>query len=124
MEVTKEDFPSFSKGTKQLIFWFLLVNGAAIEASSSERETPISAVLSAIQSFAPSPHIKTANFSFLNPSTKSALCSGAIRANTLPCKRMILKISLYILKYSLPVSKNFCLNIDNCSNVFPVIAIT
>jgi len=37
----------------------LLVNGAAIDASASERLIPASAYLSAAQSLAPSPHIPT-----------------------------------------------------------------
>ena len=36
-----------------------LVNGAAMLASASDRDKPMSAVLSALQSFAPSPHIPT-----------------------------------------------------------------
>ena len=64
-----------------------------MEASSSDKDTPILAHLKAMQSLAPSPHIKTSNFSFLNPSTRSALCSGAILAKTLPCKSITLNIS-------------------------------
>jgi hypothetical protein len=37
------------------------VNGAAIEASVSEREMPISAFFRAAQSFAPSPHMPTSS---------------------------------------------------------------
>ena len=42
----------------------LLVNGAAIEASASERLIPASAYFKAVQSFAPSPHIPTLSFKF------------------------------------------------------------
>ena len=38
---------------------FLDVNGAATLASVLHRETPVSAVFNAAQSFAPSPHIPT-----------------------------------------------------------------
>jgi hypothetical protein len=41
----------------QEISWILDVKGAAIDASASLKEMPTSAVLSAPQSFAPSPHI-------------------------------------------------------------------
>ena len=37
----------------------LLVNGAAIEASASDKLIPASAYFNAMQSFAPSPHIPT-----------------------------------------------------------------
>lgn len=58
-----EDFPSLNKVINGEMFDFKDVNGAAIEASASERESPISADLSALQSLAPSPHIPT-NTSF------------------------------------------------------------
>ena len=61
-----------------------LVNPAAIDASSGDKDTPTVAVLNAAQSFAPSPHINVVKPSFLKASTNKALCSGAIRANTLP----------------------------------------
>ena len=38
------------------------VNGAAIDASASDRDKPISATFNALQSFAPSPHIPTKAF--------------------------------------------------------------
>lgn len=38
------------------------VKGAAIEASASERETPMSAVFKAPQSLAPSPHMPQIGF--------------------------------------------------------------
>lgn len=38
------------------------MKGAAIDASASEREIPISALLSAPQSLAPSPHIPQVGF--------------------------------------------------------------
>ena len=43
------------------ISWIWLVNGAAMDASASERDTPTSAYLSAPQSFAPSPHMPTSH---------------------------------------------------------------
>jgi hypothetical protein len=56
-QVTREARPSFSKVIIGLIFGTFDVNGAAIDASASDKERPTSAVLSALQSFAPSPHI-------------------------------------------------------------------
>ena len=44
--------------------YFLLVNGAAIDASASLNDTPISAAFKAAQSLAPSPHIPTILFPF------------------------------------------------------------
>ena len=41
------------------MFGVLEVNGAAIDASASERDKPTSAVFKAVQSLAPSPHIPT-----------------------------------------------------------------
>jgi phage-related protein len=55
--VTSEARPSFSNMIIGLIFGTFDVNGAAIDASASDKERPTSAVLSALQSFAPSPHI-------------------------------------------------------------------
>jgi len=61
--------------------WIWLVKGAAMEASASESEIPMSACLSAPQSLAPSPHIPTSvlqkSYKFY---TKIALSSGAILA--------------------------------------------
>ena len=69
------------------MFWIFEVKGAAIEASASERDKPTSAVLSALQSLAPSPHIATiiSLFSFWISVTSIALWSGDILANTLAC---------------------------------------
>jgi len=39
------------------ILGVLEVKGAAMDASASDNDNPTSAVLSAVQSFAPSPHI-------------------------------------------------------------------
>jgi len=61
--VAKADRPSFKRTSTGSILKILLVNGAAIEASASDNESPISAVLRALQSFAPSPHIPTIAFS-------------------------------------------------------------
>ena len=84
MEVVKEHLPSLSNSYTQETSGCLLVKLAAIEASSGERDTLTWAVLKAEQSFAPSPHIKVVNPSSFKASTNKALCSGAIRANTLP----------------------------------------
>lgn len=70
--------------TKGLIFGIFDVKGEAIEASASERLSPTSATFKAEQSFAPSPHIPTICFVYsCNRSTKMALFSGLIHANTL-----------------------------------------
>lgn len=61
------------------------VNGAAIDASASDSDSPTSATLSALQSFAPSPHIPTFSpVSSCSSLTSSALWSGDILAYTLP----------------------------------------
>jgi len=57
--LTSEHLPFQSKVTTDEMFGANDVNGAAIEASASERDNPISAVFKALQSFAPSPHIPT-----------------------------------------------------------------
>ena len=57
MEVTKLDFPSLNNFSRRLISGIFEGNGAAIEASSSDNDTPISAFLNAQQSFAPSLHL-------------------------------------------------------------------
>jgi hypothetical protein len=57
------------------------VNGAAIDASASDKLMPTSAVLSAPQSFAPSPHIPIYSYkTFYRLSTSIALSSGPILA--------------------------------------------
>ena len=78
--VTKAHFPSFRTSMTQEISGVLEVNGAAIEASSVDREIPTSATFKAPQSFAPSPHIKTVNDSFCNDCTIWVLLSGEQRA--------------------------------------------
>ncbi len=55
----KEHLPSLIKVITHAISWTLLVKGAAIDASASERLIPASAYFSAMQSLAPSPHIPT-----------------------------------------------------------------
>jgi hypothetical protein len=57
--VHKEHLPSLIKVITHAISWTLLVKGAAIDASASERLIPASAYFSAMQSLAPSPHIPT-----------------------------------------------------------------
>jgi hypothetical protein len=57
-----------------------LVNGAATLASASLRESPTSAALSAAQSFAPSPHMRTVNPNACSRSTTSFFSSGDMRA--------------------------------------------
>ena len=58
-EVVKAHLPSLNRMTTLEISGILLVKGAAIEASASDRDNPISAVLRAPQSLAPSPHRPT-----------------------------------------------------------------
>ena len=57
--VTSADLPSLMISTIQEISGVLLVNGAATDASASDKETPTSAALSAPQSLAPSPQNAT-----------------------------------------------------------------
>lgn len=56
-QVTREHLPSLKSLMIGEMSGILEVKGAAIEASASDNDRPISAVLSALQSFAPSPHI-------------------------------------------------------------------
>lgn len=75
--------PSLSNVTTHSMFYIALVKGAAIEASASDKLIPTSAVFSAPQSFAPSPHIPTCSLSiFYMFSTRQALSSGPILAKT------------------------------------------
>ena len=76
-----------------LISGFVEVKGAAIEASSWDKETPTSAAFKAPQSFAPSPHINTWNPSFCNDWTNWVLLSGEQRAYTDACLKISLKAS-------------------------------
>ena len=80
IDVTRDALPSLRILIIHEISGILLVKCAAIEASSRDSDTPISAERNAPQSFAPSPHIQTVNFSSFNDSTRSVLCSGAILA--------------------------------------------
>lgn len=52
-----DDRPSESSTGMQLMLAICEVNGAAIDASESDRETPMWPALSAAVSFAPSPHM-------------------------------------------------------------------
>ena len=56
-----------SKGIIAETSFILLVNGAAIEASASLKERPISASLRALQSFVPSPQKPNTIFSMKSP---------------------------------------------------------
>jgi len=72
----------------------LLVNGAAIEASDVESDIPVSAVLRALQSLAPSPHIPISNFrKFWRDSTSLALSSGVILAKIYPFSKTLCRIA-------------------------------
>ena len=66
-------------GTHEMLH-VVLVNGAAIDASASDKLTPTSAAFNAAQSLAPSPHIPTHLPSLAIASTMSCFCSGRIRA--------------------------------------------
>lgn len=58
-EDEREALPSMSKVITEDMSLTLLVKGAAMEASASDKLIPASAYFSATQSFAPSPHIPT-----------------------------------------------------------------
>ena len=60
-DVANDALPSNRTEITHDIFLQLLAKGAAIEASESDREIPISAALSAPQSLAPSPQKPTVN---------------------------------------------------------------
>lgn len=80
--VTSAALPSFSTSITQLMSGVRLVNGAATDASASERERPTSAAFKAAQSFAPSPHMRTVKPRDCSRSTTSFFSSGDIRAKT------------------------------------------
>ena len=84
IDVANEPLPSRSNFSKHDISGTFDVKCAAIDASSGLRDTPTSAERNAEQSFAPSPHIKIVQFSFLKDSISSALCSGDILAKIIP----------------------------------------
>mmetsp|Transcript_21760 Transcript_21760/g.22660 ORF Transcript_21760/g.22660 Transcript_21760/m.22660 type:complete len:96 (+) Transcript_21760:830-1117(+) len=69
-EVTMLAFDSKNNSLKQEISGILEVKGAAMEASSKEREMPTEAAFKAPQSLAPSPHMQTVKFSSQKDSTK------------------------------------------------------
>ena len=76
--------PSRNKCLAAVIFYTFDVNGAAIDASVSERLMPQSAIFKAAQSFAPSPHIPICSLRiFCIYDTNSAFRSGPMRAYTL-----------------------------------------
>lgn len=57
--VVRAALPSLRRVMIQEMSWILLVNGAAIEASASDKLIPASACFNAPQSLAPSPHMPT-----------------------------------------------------------------
>jgi hypothetical protein len=57
--VTRPARHYFITSTIEVMFVVFEVNGAEIEASAGERESPMFACFKAPQSFAPSPHIAT-----------------------------------------------------------------
>ena len=61
-EEASDAFPSINKVITDEMSLTLLVNGAAIDASASDKLIPASAYFNATQSFAPSPHIPTLVF--------------------------------------------------------------
>ena len=61
-EVASDARPSIKRVMMGEMLNILEVKGAAILASASDNERPMSATLSALQSFAPSPHIPTNAF--------------------------------------------------------------
>ena len=112
-----EHLPSHRSVTTDEIFWTWDVNGAAIEASASDRLSPTSAVLSALQSLAPSPHIPTIWKSLVVAwicSTRNAFYSGLILAKTHP---------LWITFLSTQKSKSST-DVQRCSKASPVNAIS
>jgi len=81
--VVRAALPSLKRVITLEMSYTLLVKGAAIEASASDKLKPASAYLRALQSFAPSPHMPTWVSSFVcKSSTRFALSSGDILAYT------------------------------------------
>jgi hypothetical protein len=78
--VTRAARPSLMTSSTHPMSGVLLVNGAATDASASDNDNPTSAALSAAQSFAPSPHIRTVYPIDCSRSTTSFFSSGDIRA--------------------------------------------
>ena len=78
--VTRAARPSLITSSTHPMSGVLLVNGAATDASASDNDNPTSAALSAAQSFAPSPHIRTVYPIDCSRSTTSFFSSGDIRA--------------------------------------------
>lgn len=112
-DVAKDALPSIKSVTIGEMLKIFEVKGAAIEASASESESPISATLRALQSFAPSPHIPTKAFELpYKASTKLAFPSGLIHAKILAFAIIALKVSM---------SLGF-LDSQRKSNRWPVIA--
>lgn len=94
--VVKAALPSLNKVITHEISCTLLVKGAAIEASASDKLIPLSAYLRAIQSLAPSPHMPTivciVSWSL---STSYAFPSGDILAYTCALINTFIRIDSY-----------------------------
>src|SRR5712691_47680 len=80
--VTRAARPSLITSSTHPMSGVLLVNGAATDASASDNDNPTSAALSAAQSLAPSPHMRTVYPIDRNRSTTSFFSSGDMRAKT------------------------------------------
>ena len=94
--MARAHFPYFNKTVTAEISKILLEKGAAMEASASDKEIPMSAVFKAAQSFAPSPHIPISTLRKLCKfSTRTAFSSGAILAKIWPFIKMLQRIGLY-----------------------------
>lgn len=90
--VVRAHLPSLSTITTEDMSQIYEVKGAAIDASASESDTPISACFRAPQSLAPSPHIPTSVLQqFWSCSTSFALSSGDILAQIYALNRTCLR---------------------------------
>mmetsp|Transcript_23606 Transcript_23606/g.54284 ORF Transcript_23606/g.54284 Transcript_23606/m.54284 type:complete len:290 (+) Transcript_23606:948-1817(+) len=82
-EVASAARPSRMSCSSGVMFCVDDVNGAAIEASASESESPTAAAFRAPQSLAPSPHMPTTfPRASASSSTSCCFCSGDMRAYT------------------------------------------
>jgi hypothetical protein len=121
--VVRAALPSLSKVITHEISCILLVNGAAIEASASDKLIPASAYFKAAQSFAPSPHIPTI-FPVLSyiSITNVALSSGDILAYTCALSSILFNTPSYLSLFLKMNDKAlpFKATLNSLSNLFSI----
>ena len=88
--VTRPALHSLMSWIIEVMLVVLEVNGAEMEASAGDKDSPISACFNAPQSFAPSPHIDTVLPQFWYKVIILVLSFGFVLANTLVFERSFL----------------------------------